>query len=138
MNPPLCPEPLTPEAFAPYGHVLRRDEGGDPFQALHTESKSRGWRVALLDPPTGPLRRVHRHPDSEECFAPLAGAPCIAVAAPEAPEAVRVFRLNEPVCMRRNVWHEILAAEPARVFIAENATLSGEEHFLGPLEWEAP
>lgn len=129
------PERLTPEAFAPFGTLLRREEGGEPFQALHTDAESPGWRVALLDPPVGPLRRVHRHPDSEECFAPLWGSPCIAVAPPEDPERLRLFRLDEPVCMRRNVWHEVLAREPARVFIAENAVLSGEEYFMEPLGW---
>jgi ureidoglycolate hydrolase len=129
------PEPLDPEAFAPYGKVLRRAENGDAFQDLHTESDSRGWRVALLDPPAGPMRRVHRHPDSEECFATVSGDPCIAVAPEDDPEAFRLFRLEEPVCVRRKIWHEIVTREPARVFIAENAEISGEEFFLDPMEW---
>ena len=126
------PEPLTPEAFAPYGWVLRRDPEGEPFQVAHTESTSRGWRVALLEVAAGPLRRVHRHPDTDECFAPLLGTPCIAVAEPDDPSAIRVFRLDEPVCVRRNVWHEVISAEPARVFIAENAEVTGEDVFLDP------
>ena len=124
------PEPLDPDAFAPYGKVLRREEGGEAFQDLHTESASRGWRVALLDPPAGPLKRVHRHPDSEECFAVVAGDPCIAVSPSDDPASVRLFRLDEPVCVRRNVWHEIVTRNPARVFIAENAGISGEAYFL--------
>lgn len=125
-------EPLSEAAFAPYGWVLRRDASGEAFQVVHTDGASRGWRVALLEVPAGPLRRVHRHPDSEECFAPLAGAPCIAVAAPDDPAAIRVFRLDAPVCVRRHVWHEIVAAVSARVFIAENAVVTGEDRFLDP------
>lgn len=133
------PEPLSPEAFAAFGTVLRHDPAGDPFQAVHTDTASRGWRVALLEVSAGPLRRVHRHPDSEECFAPLHGSPCIAVAAPDAPTAIRLFRLDEPVCVRRNVWHEVVAADGARIFIAENATVTGEPIDLdAPLVWAAP
>lgn len=124
------PEPLTPEAFAPYGWVLRRDPTGEPFQVAHTQPDARGWRVALLEVAAGPLRRVHRHPDTDECFAPLLGTPCIAVAEPDDPSAIRVFRLDEPVCVRRNVWHEMVAVAPARVFIAENAEVTGEEWFV--------
>lgn len=130
------PEPLSPEAFAPYGSVLRREEGGEAFQDLHTESESEGWRVALLEVEAGPLKRMHRHPDSEECFAPLFGSPCIAVASPEDPETFRVFRLDEPICINRHVWHEVISPDHARVFIAENATISGEAHFISPIPWE--
>jgi ureidoglycolate hydrolase len=129
------PEKLTPEAFAPFGIVLRREAGGDAFQDLHTDSESQGWRVALLDTSAGPLKRVHRHPNSEECFAPLFGDPCIAVASPEDPDSFRLFQLSEPVCIRRLVWHEIVSRQNSRVFIAENATISGEDHYLDPVEW---
>ncbi len=133
------PEPLSAEAFAAYGTVLRRDPIGEPFQEVHTDTASRGWRVALLEVSAGPLRRVHRHPDSEECFAPLHGSPCIAVAEPDTPTAIRVFRLDEPVCVRRNVWHEVVAAGAAGVFIAENAVVTGEPiHLDAPLTWAAP
>ncbi|MCC5849513.1 MAG: hypothetical protein JJU29_15630 [Verrucomicrobia bacterium] len=136
---PLIPRPLTPEAFAPYGEVLRRDPEGELFQPLHTEGQSRGWRVALLDCRPGPVRRVHRHPDSEECFALLQGRACIAVAAPDTPEEIQLFFLEEPICIRRNVWHEVVSREQARIFIAENAEISGEPLFLDPpIAWRDP
>ena len=128
----LTVEPLDPAAFAPYGRVLRRDPRGAAFQPLHTDSASAGWRVAILDVAPGPLTRIHRHPDSEECFSPLGGDPCIAVAGPDSPQRIRVFRLDEPVCIRRDVWHEIVASEPSRVFIAENATITGEPRPIDP------
>lgn len=131
------PEALTPEAFAPYGQVLRRDPDGELFQPLFTDSVSAGWRVALLRTPAGPLGRLHRHPDSEECFAPLSGHPCIAVALPESPDDFRLFRLDEPVCVRRLVWHEVVSTDEARVFIAENAEISGEPRPIDPpIPWE--
>jgi hypothetical protein len=61
------------------------------------------------------------------------------VAEPDAPTEIRVFRLDEPVCVRRNVWHEVVAADVARVFIAESAVVTGEPiHFGAPLTWAAP
>ena len=134
----MLPDPsqlksLTEEAFAPYGQVLRRDPDGEAFQALFADgSATCGWRVAILEVPPGAIKRVHRHPDSEECFSPLKGKPCIAVARPEAPEAIQYFLLDQPVCMQRQVWHEVFSqsSEPAQVFIAENAEISGEEYFL--------
>jgi ureidoglycolate hydrolase len=124
----LRAEELTPEAFAPFGMVLRRDPLGEPFQALLTEPDSQGWRVALLDVEAGPFRQIHRHPDSDECFAPLSGKPFLAVAPSDNQNAIRVFPLTEPVCVRRNVWHQMAATVTARIFIAENAILSGEVH----------
>ena len=122
-------ETLTPENFAPFGKVLKRDPSGEAFQPLFTDSSADcGWRVAILEVQPGPMTRLHRHPDSEECFSPLAGKPCIAVALPDSPEDIRIFRLDRPVCMRRHVWHEVIADgnHPAQVFIAENAVISGE------------
>lgn len=132
MNPvkPSCVESLTDEAFAPFGQVLRRDPGGELFQPVFADTRSEGWRTALLEVPPGPLGRIHRHPDSEECFATLYGKAFIVVAEPDRPEALRCFRLEEPVCVRRNVWHEVISAEPSRIFIAENAVITGEPlHF---------
>lgn len=125
-------EPLSPEAFAPFGRVLRRDPGGELFQPVFTEQQSQGWRVALLDVPPGPLGRIHRHPDSEECFAPLFGEAYIVVAEADSPETLRCFRLDEPVCVRRAVWHEVISTQLSRIFIAENAHISGEPLYLDP------
>lgn len=136
MKPNLTPEPLTPEAFAPYGKVLRRDPSGDAFQALHADQQSTGWRVALLEVKPGPLPRVHRHPNSEECFAPLSGELYLAVAPAENPSSIRVFSLSEPVLVRRSVWHEVIGRTQGSVFIAENAHISGQDHWIEPpLPW---
>ena len=132
----LHPQPLSEETFAPYGKILRRDPQGEAFQALHREEASRGWRVALLEVTPGPIPRVHRHPDTDECFAPLFGETYIAVAPPESPHDFRLFNLDEPVLVYRRVWHEVLARSPGRIFIAENANLSGEDHFFPkPITW---
>ncbi|MFP4157343.1 MAG: hypothetical protein ACLFU4_06965 [Opitutales bacterium] len=129
------PQALTADAFAPYGQVLERDPHGEAFQALFTDSSATcGWRVAILEVQPGPIRRLHRHPDSEECFSPLQGTPCIAVAHPEKPEDIEYFHLDRPICIRRQVWHEIYTPHtaPAQVFIAENAQIAGEARPLLP------
>lgn len=131
------PEPLTPEAFAPYGEVLCRDPEGELFQPLFTDKTSVGWRVALLRTPPGPLGRLHRHPDSEECFSPMSGHPCMAVALPESPDSIRLFRLDKPVCVRRLVWHEVVSTDESMIFIAENAEITGEPRAIEPpIPWE--
>ena len=135
----LRAEVLTPEGFVAYGKVLRRVTTGEAFQDLHTESNSAGWRVALLACEPGRLGRVHRHPNSEECFAPVRGRACIVVAPPEAPETRRIFQLTEPVLIWRNVWHEVVSKESAEIFIAENAKMDGEPRAIEPpLAWEDP
>ncbi len=129
-------EILDDAAFAPFGWVLRRDPSGDLFQPLFKDTESQGWRVAWLDIPAGPLGRLHRHPDSEECFAPTRGHPCVAVATAEAPDRIRLFRVDVPICIRRNVWHEFVSPDDASVFIAENALISGEPRYPStPIPW---
>lgn len=125
-------EALSPEAFAPFGEVLRRDPDGELFQPVFAETQRAGWRVALLEVVPGPLGRIHRHPDSEECFSPLLGEAYIVVAEAESPQHLRCFRLDEPVCIRRNVWHEVISRLPSRVFIAENAVISGKPLYFDP------
>lgn len=122
--------PLTSENFADFGWVLRRDPAGELFQVLHTEESSEGWRFACLAVPSGPLKRLHYHPDSEEIFIPVGPAPYIAVATPENHGDIHLFQLTEPVCVRRGVWHELIASEATQVFITENKLISGHaRHF---------
>lgn len=117
--------PLSKDSFAPYGWVLRRDANGDLFQVLHQDTASSGWRFACLAVPPGPLKRLHYHPDSEEIFVPSGLPVYMAVALAESPDAINLFQLTEPVCVRRGVWHELLAADFTQVFITENRIISG-------------
>ena len=125
----LTPEPLTAEAFAPFGEVIEAsiraeqiainhgyttrfndlaridvaDGGGHAIVSL--------FRAKLLDPPL--LKIFERHPLGSQSFTPLQGRPfLVAVAAARAfePAAIRVFRAepHQGVNYRKGVWHHFL------------------------------
>ena len=125
------PEPLTAEAFAPFGDVIEAsgraeampinygwttrfndlakvdtaDEGGRTIISL--------FRSRPLEPLV--LKIFERHPLSSQAFVPLQGRPyLVAVAPPGAfdPAAVRVFRAaaSQGVNYAKGVWHHFLLA----------------------------
>jgi ureidoglycolate lyase len=125
----LTPEPLTAEAFAPFGDVIEAGEraeqiainygmttrfndlaridvaedGGHPIVSI--------FRGRPLDPPI--LKVFERHPLGSQSFSPLQGRPfLVAVAPPGAfdPAAIRVFRAgpHQGVNYAKGVWHHFL------------------------------
>jgi ureidoglycolate lyase len=125
----LAPEPLTAEAFAPFGEVIEAspraeriainygyttrfndlaridvaDEGGHAIVSL--------FRARPLDPPL--LKVFERHPLGSQSFTPLQGRPFLAAVAPAGefdPAAVRVFRAepHQGVNYAKGVWHHFL------------------------------
>jgi ureidoglycolate lyase len=136
MNGPLLrAEPLTREAFAPYGDVIdargvagvaindgsamRFDdfatvdvarEGGHPRLAL--------FRVQAVAPPLG-LRLVERHPLGTQAFVPLGGQRFVVVVASPAlepaqlaPSCFRAFVTDgrQGTSYHRGTWHHPLLA----------------------------
>ena len=130
----IIPQPLTAEAFAPfgdvieasdraerfainYGHTVRfnnlagidvADDGGHPIVSL--------FRGQPLDPPL--LRIFERHPQGSQAFVPLQGQPYLVAVAPTGafdPAAVKVFRAEgaQGVNYRKGVWHHFLLAQTA-------------------------
>lgn len=125
----LTPEPLTAEAFAPFGDVIEAsgraeriainygmttrfndlaridvaDAGGHAIVSL--------FRGHPLEPPV--LKVFERHPLGSQGFMPLSGLPFLVAVAPCGdfdPAAVRVFR-SEPhqgVNYAKGVWHHFL------------------------------
>jgi ureidoglycolate lyase len=125
----LTPEPLTAEAFAPFGDVIEAgaraeqiainygmttrfndlaridvaEDGGHPIVSI--------FRGRPLDPPI--LKVFERHPLGSQSFSPLQGRPfLVAVAPPGAfdPAAIRVFRAGprQGVNYAKGVWHHFL------------------------------
>lgn len=125
----LRPEPLTAEAFAPFGSVIGAsddavkieinqghavrydrlaeidvgDEGGVPVISLF-----RAKPLAALV-----LKQFERHPLGSQSFIPLSGRPYLAAVAPAGQfnlGEVRLFRAeaHQGVHYRKGVWHHFL------------------------------
>lgn len=125
----LTPEPLTAEAFAPFGKVIEArddavkidinqghavrydrladidvaDEGGTPIVSLF-----RARPLAELV-----LKSFERHPLGSQTFVPLGGSPYLVAVAPPGdfdPAEVRLFRAEgyQGVHYRKGTWHHFL------------------------------
>ena len=122
----LVPEPLTREAFSPFGQVLQT-EGADSFainngmtdrfhalstvetdpggNAILSVFRSRRWADPIL------IKMLERHPLGSQAFMPLSDHDWLVVVA-EAPvaEALRCFRArgDQGVQYAACVWHHPL------------------------------
>lgn len=134
----LTVEPLTREAFAPFGAVLqlegaeRRLINGGTTERFHrlaeVDMDENGKTIVSLfrgEPRSFPfaIRMMERHPEGSQAFWPLSGRPWLAAVAPdEAGRAghPRVFLAgaDQGVNYGRGVWHHpLLALEGASDFL---------------------
>jgi ureidoglycolate lyase len=121
-------QPLTAEAFAPFGDVL--DCAGDPTKLINNGMCGRYHDRAKLDFSDGragislfkaklralPMRLelVERHPEGSQAFLPLDSAPFVVVVAPDEngkPGRPLAFITSpgQGVNYHRGVWHGVLA-----------------------------
>lgn len=71
------------------------------------------------------------HPTSRESFEPLHGLTVLVVATHENPEEYEAFILDKPVCLKKGIWHQVLAlTEEAQVKIVENLEVQSEFYDL--------
>lgn len=125
----LTPEPLTPEAFAPFGSVIEASDAAVKLD-INQGHAVRYDRLAEIDVADGggigvislfrarPLAELvlkifERHPLGSQSFVPLNDRPyLVAVAPPGDFDAgkVRLFRAkeNQGVHYRKGVWHHFL------------------------------
>ena len=130
-------QPLTAEAFAPFGDVL--DTSGAPDRIINQGLCGRFHDRAALDfadgragislfraePRTLPLvlDMVERHPDGSQAFLPMSEAPFLVVVAPDeggTPGRPRAFltQAGQGVNYHRGVWHGVLCPLSAPVLFA--------------------
>ena len=124
----LTLEPLTREAFAPYGDVI--EVSGEPDKLINQGMCGRFHDLAKLDFGSGragislfdaqarhfpySLDMMERHPEGSQAFIPLSGVPMIISVAKDnsgKPGQPRAF-LSEPhqsINIHRNTWHGVLA-----------------------------
>lgn len=127
---------ITREAFAPFGEVLAHREKTEGYEVIVRDADAAGWLLAVMTIDWKRIRRIERHPTSLESFEPLWGVTLIAVAEPGTPDDLHVFLLDQPVCLHKGVWHQVMALSERSSFkIAENASVTAEYHDLpSPIE----
>ncbi|MBL8434476.1 MAG: ureidoglycolate lyase [Zoogloea sp.] len=129
---PLRPEPLTRDAFAPFGEVIEASDAVRHF-TINGGNTERYHDLARIDPGEGgrvilsifrgqprslPFRvgMMERHPLGSQAFVPMSGRPYLVVVAPAgpAPDArdLRCFvaRGDQGVNYATGVWHHPLLA----------------------------
>lgn len=125
----ITAEPVTPEAFAPFGRVIAPSAASDlEYDLYEGKDDTRLGPVIECDHPTETLilrsvlrefrvRYLERHVEIEQAFLPLSGQPFVsAVAAPDAPlenglpalDSVRAFFVpaGTGLVIHRGTWHE--------------------------------
>ncbi|MBX3484664.1 ureidoglycolate lyase [Phenylobacterium sp.] len=156
----IVPEPLTADAFAPFGEVIEASDDAEVipinygwttrFNALADVAVGDGrailsiFRSRPLTPPV--LKVFERHPLGSQAFVPLNGRPFLVAVAPSGdfdPAAVRVFRAaaTQGVNYARGTWHHfLLALEAESDFLVVDREGPGEnldEVELAEADWIA-
>jgi len=125
----MTPEPLTAEAFAPFGRVIEASDDAVRLD-INQGHAIRYDRLAELDVAEGggagvislfrarplaePVLRVfERHPLGSQTFMPLSGRPYLVAVAPAGdfdPAAIHLFRADghQGVHYRKGTWHHFL------------------------------
>ena len=151
---PLFVEPLTAEAFAPFGDVI--ETNADKMYLINGGTTERHHALAetqalgdgagiILNIFRGQARQfpyhvnmMERHPLGSQSFTPLSGHPFLVVVAEDAggkPGIPRVFLAgaNQGVNYRANVWHHpLMALEETSDFLVADRSGPGnnlEEYF---------
>lgn len=152
----ISTEPLTPEAFAPFGDVLAAT--GAPDRIINAGMCGRFHDRARLD--FGPEGRagvsifkaipralpyvfdlLERHPEGSQCFVPMTADPFLVIVAPDAagkPGQPRAFLTDgaQAINFHRGTWHGVLTplAEPGLFAVVDRigTTANLEEVTLDP------
>lgn len=142
------PEPLTVEAFEPFGQVFGPDRARTTGFYANTSSRRLGFsmqdeevRLIVVDSAYVPwtFHAMERHFAITQTFVPLDGAPNVmVVAAPTNPDdpddipkpgQIRAFHMDgsQSVLLWRGTWHALASPFPARPAGARYLLITGLE-----------
>ena len=143
----LIPEPLTAEAFAPFGKVIEASDAAvrleinqghavryDRLAEIEIEGEGGVGAISLFRarPLAEPvLRQFERHPLGSQSFIPLGGRPYLVAVAPAGdfdPAGIRLFRAegHQGVHYRKGVWHHFLLVLEESDFLVVDRAGPGE------------
>ena len=130
----LLPQPLTSEAFAPFGDVIQVHEAGGVYENINNNTCHRYNGLAVVDVVSGTsgisifratprvfpfkIDLLERHPLGSQAFMPLGNARFIIIAAADSghnePDwnSIQVFSAGagQGISFHRNIWHHPLLA----------------------------
>lgn len=102
---------LTHKNIRPYGRIIDasrvRYKPGDNGFGIVFKERSAGWRIAYLVVRRRAIARLERHSNTAETFEPVSGRTVIALATPSRPDACKLFRLDRPIVLKKDVWHNV-------------------------------
>ena len=154
----LTPEPLTAEAFAPFGSVIEASDAAVKLEINqgHAVRYDALAEVDVVDGGGVPvislfrarplaelvLRIFERHPLGSQTFVPLSGKPYLVAVAPAGdfdPAQIRLFHAepHQGVHYRKGVWHHFLLVLDESDFLVVDRSGPGdncEEVELAPGE----
>lgn len=121
---------ISKENFMPYGYLIGYDqENEDDFQVVLTESRKKGWRIAFSKIVASSIAEIARHPETMETFEPVSGITLICVSTTTNLDDYQVFLLDQPLCIKQNIWHATVCLSANSVVkIVENAEVTAEKH----------
>ena len=143
----LTPEPLTAEAFAPFGSVIEANADAVKleinqghairYDALAEVDAADGGGVPVISlfraRPLAELvlRTFERHPLGSQTFVPLSGRPYLVAVAPSGgfdPAKIRLFRAegHQGVHYGKGVWHHFLLVLDESDFLVIDRAGPGE------------
>ncbi|GJD97562.1 ureidoglycolate lyase [Methylobacterium iners] len=146
----LAIQPMTPEAFAPFGTLLEAPVGGlrqDGAARLENTRPGVPANLALVRSlpfaETMPLRALERHPHSSQTFLPLGGGDYLVVVAPDRdgrpdPDALLALRVpgHLGVHYRAGAWHAHMTtiAAPKAFAMLVHEDGSAEDCIVVPID----
>jgi len=122
---------LTETNFKKYGIIIEPKDKNRIFDVLCKEDEPVGWRIGYLVFKPEPVKTLEAHPESMETFEPVKGVSIIILAENKRPEKIEAFLLEKPVCLKKGIWHAILAiSENIEIKITENLKVESIYHKL--------
>jgi ureidoglycolate hydrolase len=119
--------PLNRDSFRPYGRIIeypnqeKKGKTKNLWRIVWKEDKPSGWRIAYLVVRDQSIRRLERHPQSDESFEPVKGKSVFLVSRQKNPKSIKGFVLNKPLVLKKNIWHGLITlSDETEIKITEN------------------